>query len=249
MKTWGNTILITGGGSGIGFETAKRFSENGNRVILVGRDGRKLGSAVRKLLHASFIEADITVPEQLTALVERVKRDFADLNMLMNNAGRVHIHDVSKSENAAALAREEMQINYFAAVELTTQLLPLLRKAPEAAVINVSSIVAFAPSLMLPTYSASKAALHAYSQVLRLSLASTSNVKVFELMPPLVDTAFAEAIASDKKIPAAQVADELFESMKTDTYEVRVASTQQLYHSFLGAPDKAMLVLNGLVTN
>ncbi|AYB29976.1 SDR family oxidoreductase [Chryseolinea soli] len=249
MKTSKNTILITGGGSGIGFETAKLLSQKGNTVIITGRNEEKLKAAAQQLGNVHYIVADVTKEGDVNALIERIKKDFSDLNVLMNNAGLVYLHKVSESPNAATFAREEMETNYFAVVNLTTKLLPLLNKQPEAAVINVSSIVAFAPGLSLPTYSASKAALHSYTQALRLSLAKDSNVKVFELMPPLVDTEFAKDIPSDTKISPQEVAEDLVRSLETNNYEVRVASTEQLYSNFLSQSDKAVLVLNRLEQN
>lgn len=249
MKTSKNTILITGGGSGIGFETAKLLSQKGNTVIITGRNEEKLKAAVQQLNNVQYIVADVTKEDDVNALIGKINKDFPALNVLMNNAGLVFLHKVSESPNAAALAREEMETNYFAAVNLTTKLLPQLKKQPEAAVINVSSIVAFAPGLSLPTYSASKAALHSYTQALRLSLAPNTNVKVFELMPPLVDTEFAKDIPSDNKISPQEVAEDLMQSLETNNYEVRVASTEQLYSNFLSRSDKAVLALNRLEQN
>lgn len=249
MKTSKNTILITGGGSGIGFETAKLLSQKGNTVIITGRNEERLKAAAQQLSNAHYIVADVTKEADVNALIGKIHKDFPDLNVLMNNAGLVFLHKVSESLNAATLAREEMETNYFAAVNLTTRLLPLLKKQAEAAVINVSSIVAFAPGLSLPTYSASKAALHSYTQALRLSLAPDTNVKVFELMPPLVDTEFAKDIPSDSKISPQEVAEDLVQSLETNNYEVRVASTEQLYSNFLSQSDKAVLALNRLEQN
>jgi len=249
MKTSKNTILITGGGSGIGFETAKLLSQKGNTVIITGRNEEKLKAAAQQLNHVHYIVADVTKENDVDALIAKIKKDFPSLNVLMNNAGLVFLHNVSKSSNAASLAREEMDTNYFAVVNLTTRLLPLLQNQPEAAVINVSSIVAFAPGLSLPTYSASKAALHSYTQALRLSLAADSPVKVFELMPPLVDTEFAKDIPSDNKISPQEVAEDLVQSLETNNYEVRVATTEQLYSNFLSQSDKAVLALNRIEQN
>jgi len=246
MQTSQNTILITGGGSGIGLETAKQFSENGNKVIIAGRDESKLRKAIAQIPKADYIVADVTVEKDIKTLVHRITREFPDLNILMNNAGHGSLHRLSDLKDAVAVARREMETNYFAPVNLTTKLLPLLLQSREAAVINVSSIVGFVPSLSLPTYSASKAALHSYSQVLRLSF---PNLRVFEVMPPLVDTEFVKDIPSDKKIPASQVASDLLASMKANNYEVHVASTANLYQNFLGRPDQALLALNGLQMN
>lgn len=249
MKTSQNTILITGGGSGIGLEIAKSFSQKGNQVIITGRNEDKLKKALTQLSNAHYIVTDVTNENDLNSLVDHVKTNFPDLNVLVNNAGSVVVYKLNDSDNVATIARGEMETNFFAPVNLTTKLLPILKKAPEAAVINISSITGFVPALSLPTYSASKAALHSYSQALRLSLAANSNVKVFEVMPPLVDTEFAKDIPSSSKISPSEVAEDLLESMNTNTYEVHVAATKQLYKNFLGSPDKAVLALNRIEMN
>ncbi len=250
MKTSENTILITGGGSGIGFETAKLLSQLGNTVILVGRNKEKLEAAAGKLHNnVHSIAADVTSEQDLNDLVNTIYKTFPQLNVLINNAGRATIHDVSNSPDGAIIARDEMNTNYFAALSLTNKLLPLLKSQSESAIINVSSVVAFAPGLSLPTYSASKAALHSYTQALRLSLKRDSKVKVFELMPPFVDTEFARDFKSVHKITPEEVAVALVQSLAIDRYEVRVASAEQLYNAFLSQADKAVLALNGLELN
>lgn len=249
MKTSENTILITGGGSGIGFETARLLSDLGNTVILVGRNKEKLEAAAGQLRNVHYIATDVTNEQEVNKLVDTVYKTFPRLNVLMNNAGRAVIHDVSNSPEGAVIAREEMDTNYFAVLSLTNKLLPLLRSQSEPAIINVSSVVAFAPGLSLPTYSASKAALHSYTQALRLSLRRDSNIKVFELMPPFVDTEFAKEFDSVHKISPREVAVALVQSLAIDRYEVRVASAEKLYNTFLSQADKAVLALNGLELN
>jgi uncharacterized oxidoreductase len=249
MKISHNTILITGGGSGIGFETARLLSELDNTIILVGRNKEKLEAAAGKLRNVHVVVADVTREQDVDALVHTIHKNFPRLNVLMNNAGHAVIHDVSKSLNGATIAREEMETNYFAVLSLTNKLIPLLKSQNESAIINVSSVVAFAPGLSLPTYSASKAALHSYTQALRLSLKRDSTVKVFELMPPFVDTEFAKDFHSVHKISPEEVALALLQSMAIDRYEVRVATAEHLYNTFLSQSDKAVLALNGLELN
>jgi uncharacterized oxidoreductase len=249
MKTLNNTILITGGGSGIGFETARLLSQLGNTIILTGRNEEKLKAAAQQLNNTHYIKADVTKEEDVNALIKEIHAHYPGLNMLMNNAGRVTLHDISNSPDAVTIAREEMETNYFAALNLTNRLLPSLKSQSESAIINVSSIVAFAPALSLPTCSASKAALHSYTQVLRLSLSKEPHVKVFELMPPLVDTEFAKGIPSDKKISPQEVAVALVQALAIDRYEVRVAAAERLYNKFMSQADKAILALNGIEQN
>src|SRR5262245_3404266 len=115
MKTSQNTILITGGGSGIGFETAKLLSEKGNTVIITGRDENKLKNAAAQLKNVFYIVADVTKEHNVDMLVDRITKVFPEINILINNAGRAVIHKVNESPNAASIAREEMETNYFAA--------------------------------------------------------------------------------------------------------------------------------------
>jgi uncharacterized oxidoreductase len=114
----------------------------------------------------------------------------------------------------------------------------------EAAIVNVSSIVAIVPG-SLSTYSASKAALHSYTQSLRIALAkANSNVQVYELMPPLVDTEFSAPIGGKNGISAARVAAELLDGLKNDTYEIRVGNTQVIYDLYLKSPEDALMAMN-----
>jgi uncharacterized oxidoreductase len=242
MKTTKNTVLITGGGSGIGFETAKLLSKKGNDVIIVGRNETKLSSAAAQLENVSTFTCDITRKEDVDALVQHVIKNFASLNILMNNAGKAHAYALSEHANAFEKAEEEMLTNYLATVRLTEKFLPLLKSKSEAGIINVTSVVAFAPAAMLSTYSATKAALHSYSQTLRLSLKST-NVKVFELMPPLVDTEFSRTIPGDKIHPSVVVED-LLTALQNDHFEIHVGNTALVYKKFLASPAEALMALN-----
>lgn len=245
MKTTGNTILITGGGSGIGFETAKLFAANNNRVIIIGRNKNKLAKAAEEIPGAVTIECDITNEKSVDELVERLNREFPYLNILMNNAGKATIYSLGENENAFLNASEEMQVNFLSAIRLTEKLLPLLKNKKEAAIINNSSVAAFAPAFRLPTYSASKAALHSYTQSLRHVLQQTSNIKVFEVLPPLVDTDFAKELPGNK-IPPQTVAQAIIDAVEKDEYEIHVAGAADLFRLFLSSPQQAFKVLNGV---
>ena len=243
MNTQQNTILITGGSAGIGMAIAKLFSENGNQVIITGRNEERLQKAAAQLKNVTAIQADVTKEEDMDKLVARVQRDFPALNILINNAGNAYVYKLGQGANAAAKASEEMLTNYLAPISLTEKLLPLLEKQPEAAVVNVSSIVAFAPGQRLPTYAASKAALHSYTLSLRLALEPTS-VKVFELMPPLVDTEFSTEIGGANGIAPSVVAEDLFTAFENNTYQIHVGRTADLYQLSLASPAEALLAMN-----
>jgi len=246
MKTTKNTILITGGSAGIGFETAKLLSEQGNKVIIVGRNQERLDQAKAKLNSVTAIKADVSNAEDLTQLVDQINRDFPELNIVINNAGRAIVYNLSDdAQDAFANAEDEMLTNYLSIIKLNQKLLPLLKKQEEAAIVNVSSVVAYVPGVNLPTYAASKAALHSYTTSLRLSLEHTP-VKVFELMPPLVDTEFSFEIGGHNGIHPSVVANGLLNALRNNEFEIRVGDTAKIYELFLSSPTEALNVMNGL---
>ena len=242
MKTSQNTVLITGGSAGIGFEIAKQLSTKNNHVIIVGRNAERLEKAAGQLQNATAITADIADAADVDKLVSKLNSDFPALNMVINNAGYATLNSIVNDDDIFDKAGAEMHTNYLSVLRLNQKLLPLLQKQQESAIVNVSSIVAFVPGKLTATYSATKAALHSYTQALRVALADTT-VKVFELMPPLVDTEFSAEIGGHNGIPASQVADELIAGLETDNYEIRVAGTEQLYQLFLSSPAEALKVM------
>ena len=244
MKLHNMTVLITGGGSGIGFETAKLFSQQGHRVIITGRNKERLDAAAAQLKNTTAIQADINDAASVDSLVNRVREEFPQLDVLVNNAGVAYLYKLSGDSDAFSKATEEFATNFFSTIRLTEKLLPVLDKQAQAAIVNVTSIVAFAPGSSLPTYSASKAALHSYTQTLRLTLKSSA-IRVFEVMPPLVDTDFARDIPGSKISPL-EVAESILNGLKDDIEEIHVASTAGLYKLFLTSPEKALYHLNGI---
>lgn len=145
MKITNNTILITGGSAGIGFEMAKLFSENGNQVIITGRNQERMAQTITKLKDTHAIISDITDAEDVEKLVAQLNKDFPRLNVVINNAARANVYHMTVSGiNAFGKASEEMLTNYLAVIRLNELLLPLLKQQAEAAIVNVTSIVAFA---------------------------------------------------------------------------------------------------------
>lgn len=246
MTTTNNTILITGGGSGIGFEMARQLSKKGNTVIITGRNKERLEKAIPQLSNAHYIQADVTQAQDIERLVAIVKRDFPTLNILINNAGNARYYKLTDANaDAYEKAEEEIVTNYLSAIRLTEKLLPILRANGPAAIANVSSIVAFVPGITLPTYAASKAALHSYSQSLRLSLGrNNDDIKVFELMPPLVNTEFSKAIGGENGMDPKDVAESLVKAFENDQFEIRPGMTGELYQLFLSSPEAALQALN-----
>lgn len=239
-----NTILITGGSAGIGFEIAKAFTAAGNQVIITGRDQKRLDEALLQLPGAIGFKGDISNEQDTEALVSSLLKDFPTLNIVVNNAGQAYKYDIAASANAFDKAQDEMLTNYLAVVRLNEKLLPQLKTQNSAAIVNVTSIVALVPG-QLTTYSASKAALHSYSQSLRIALErSSGQVKVFELMPPLVNTSFSAIINGHNGIPASEVASDLITALQNDTYEIHVGNTKYVYELSLSAPEEALALMN-----
>ena len=244
MKTNNNNILITGGSAGIGFALAQRLSVN-NHVIITGRDEQRLKAAAARLKNVTAIVADVSDAGDVERLVGIIRRDHPELNVVINNAGKAFAYDLA-DENAEGFdkAGQEMLTNYLSVVRLNERLLPLLRVQREAAIVNVSSIVVFAPGARISTYSASKAALHSYTLSLRHLLAATGDVRVFELMPPLVNTDFSAGIGGEKGIAPAVVAEALALALENDQYEIRVGQTEDLYRLSLSSPESAFQAMN-----
>ena len=187
MKLTGRTILITGGSAGIGLAFALKFLELGNQVIVTGRRQEVIDEvkAEHPMLHT--IQSDVADSAQIAALAARVKTDFPKLDVLMNNAGIMLYKNLKAPEPDLAGLMTEMNINVGGVIGMTSAFIYILT-ANKGTVINVSSALAFAPLPATPIYSATKAAIHSYTQSLRFQL-EESGVEVIELMPPAVKTA------------------------------------------------------------
>ncbi|GAB3783856.1 SDR family oxidoreductase [Spirosoma horti] len=245
MNISNKTVLITGGGSGIGFEVAKQLSAQGNKVILIGRTESTLQAAAGKLPNTVSIRCDITDEDDVDQLIQRVSAEFPTLSVLINNAGRAFVYTHAENAGAFEKSTAEFATNYFSLIRLTEGFLPLLKAQPEAAIVNVTSILAFAPSVQLPSYSDSKAAVHSYTLSLRHTLAKDTSIKVFELMPPLVNTEFSKEIGGEQNgIPPMEVAQGLIDAIERDEYEIKIGQTAEFRAFYLTAPNEAFALMN-----
>src|SRR4051812_15931911 len=178
MNLTGNTIVVTGGGSGIGLGLAVALLRRGNTVIVTGRDEKKLSEATSANPGLISRRCDLTRDDELAALIEWLTREHPSFNVLVNNAGVMHDWDVKASGHPTWKIDQEITTNLTAPVKLIQLALPHLSTKSASAIVNVSSGVAYAPLPKAPVYSATKAALHSFTQSLRIQLEGTS-VKVF----------------------------------------------------------------------
>ena len=238
MNLTGRTILITGGSAGIGLAFALKFVELGNDVIVTGRRQAVLDDVKAKRPKLHIIQSDVANPAQIAALAARVKADFPKLDVLMNNAG------IMLSKNLKAPAADlgglmaEMNINVGGVIGMTSAFIDILT-ANKGTLINVSSALAFVPMPSAPIYSASKAAIHSYTQSLRFQLEKTG-VEVIELMPPAVKTDLAADIVEGDAftlITTDELVKQSFASLKAGAVEIRPGQAKQLAFLRRLAPD------------
>ena len=238
MKLTNRTILITGGSAGIGLAFARKFLELGNEVIVTGRRQAVLEDVKAKYPKLHTIQSDVADPAQIAALAVRVKADFPKLDVLMNNAGVMLFKNLKAQTPDLAGLMVEMNINVGGVVGMTAAFMDILT-ANKGTLINVSSALAFVPLPSAPIYSASKAAIHSYTQSLRFQLEKTG-VEVIELMPPGVKTGLAADIAEGHAFPL-MTTDELvkqsFASLKAGAPEIRPGQANQLAFMHRLAPD------------
>lgn len=185
MKMTGNTMLVTGGGSGIGRALAERFHALGNRVIVAGRRVEALDEVVGANPGMTGLALDVGDPASIAEAAARLAREAPGLNVLVNNAGIMRTEALDDAYTVAD-AEATVTTNLLGPIRLTAALLPQLRAAEGAAVVNVTSGLAFVPLVATPTYSATKAAMHSWTISLRRQLAGV--VEVIELAPPAVQT-------------------------------------------------------------
>jgi len=181
----GNTILITGGGSGIGRALAEAFHKGGNQVIIAGRREAALADTAAANSGMKTAVFDITDAASIASFSERIKRDYPSLNVVIHNAGIMRPEHLKKGELEDAEAT--VATNLLGPIRLNAALLPFLLNKPKPVIITVTSGLAFVPLAITPTYCATKAAIHSYTQSLRYQLRDTP-VQVIELAPPYVQT-------------------------------------------------------------
>ncbi|PWJ57171.1 putative oxidoreductase [Dyadobacter jejuensis] len=224
MELSQHKILITGATRGIGLALAKKFLSLNNRVIITGRNEADLDSIQKQYPTLATFMGDLAVPADLDRLILFIEREHPDLNILINNAGIQYNYLFAEEPHIFSKIDYEMTVNFLAPAKLTAALLPILMANHRSAIINVSSGMAIVPKKLAAVYSASKAAMHLFSQSLRYQL---PNTRVFELIPPLVATDMTQGRGKGK-ISADQLADAFVICFKHDRFEANIGKIRLL---------------------
>jgi uncharacterized oxidoreductase len=241
MKTTDNTILITGGGSGIGRGLAEAFHRLGNQVIIAARGQKSLDETIAANPGMKSVMLDVADPKSIQSFAAQATKDYPSLNVLINNAGIMQPENLLEKPDDLSTAEKTITTNLLGPIRLTSALLPLLRKQPRATIMTVSSGLAFVPLAMTPTYCATKAAIHSYTQSLRYQLKAT-NVEMIELIPPYVQTTLmGDQQANDPNaMPLNEFIDEVMSILKSqpDAKEICVKRVYPLRFAAEGGQER-----------
>ena len=213
MELTGNTVLITGGGSGIGRGLAEAFHALGNQVIIAGRRKGALDAATAANPGMKSLMVDMQDAASIRDFAARAVAEYPGLNVLVNNAGIMRRENLAAQQADLADAEAIVATNLLGPIRLTAALLPHLEKRPRAAIVNVSSGLAFLPMAITPTYCATKAALHSYTLSLRHQLRRTA-IEVLELIPPYVQTDLMDGANDPRAMPLGEFIAEVVEILK-----------------------------------
>lgn len=216
MKSTGNTILITGGTSGIGLGLAERFHRSGNKVIVAGRRVDLLDRITAENPGMESLVLDVADPDSISRAEATVRTDHPDVNVLINNAG-IMVRENILDTGDLRVAESHIGTNLLGTIRMTYAFLPLLKDRDDATLVNVTSSLAFVPYPVTPTYNATKAALHSFTESLRVQLADAgSALKVVELIPPGVRTTLLGQQDDDQAMPLDEFLTEIMDLLRND---------------------------------
>ena len=247
MKLTGNTIFITGGGSGIGRGLAEALHIRGNQVIIAGRRAARLSEVANANPGMQYVELDIENPASIAAVASKLIAEYPKLNVLINNAGVMNTDDASAAIDEKLLVTT-LTTNVMGPIRMTGALIEHLKHQNNAAVINTSSVLGFVPLAVAAVYSATKAALHSYTMSMRYKLKGTS-VKVLEIAPPWVQTDLLGSNNEPRAMPLAEFIEETMRVLETDVEEILVARAKPLRNN--AGPGEAAFVnqFNDMLAN
>jgi len=248
MKMTGNTILITGGTSGIGLGLALRLHEAGNKVIVAGRRKELLDEITAGHPGIDALVLDVADPDSIARARETVAASHPGLNILVNNAG-IQLLESVLDPAGLQVAEDHVATNLLGTIRMTYAFLPLLVGKDDAVVVNVTSALAFVPLPITPTYNATKAALHSFSESLRIQLAGAdAGVQVIEVVPPPVRTTLMGQQDNEQSMPLDDFLTEALDLLreKPDAKELVVERARFLRDAVAtGSYDDVLAMLSG----
>ncbi|WP_323757760.1 SDR family oxidoreductase [Roseivirga sp.] len=245
MRLKNNTVLITGGSSGVGLELAQRLIQLNNKVLICGSSLQKLERAKAQMPSIDYLACDLSQEEGPSQLFDWVKEKHAACNILVNNAAITHTLDFHATANILEVAKKEIQVNLMAPIALTKLFTPLIEQNPNPAVINITSGLVYSPRAAYPFYSATKAALHSFTQVLRIQ-SSKRSLEVIEILLPVVNTPWHKGNPPKIAIPVEKAVEGMLEGLRKGQTEIKVAGVKILYALSRVAPSFALKKINNL---
>jgi uncharacterized oxidoreductase len=243
MKLKSNTILITGGSSGIGLELSRAFIQKGNKVIICGKSNEKLMAAKNIVPQLITYRCDLSDSEECTDFARKISENHPDLNVLINNAAIVNKIDFLADEKSLILAENEYQTNLLAPIRLIKLLFKTISANNSSAIINITTGLIYAPRVIYPFYNSSKSALHSFTQTLRIRL-KDEKTKVVEVMFPAVDTPWHKGNPPKIAITTEKAVTEMINGLEKGKTEIRVGGAKILYLLSRIAPGFALKKVN-----
>lgn len=228
MKLNGNTILITGGASGIGFAFAERFLKLGNKVIVCGRNREKLQKAKDQYPELIVSDCDVTKESERIEMFDWIMSEHPDVNVLVNNAGIQQRYNIltSNAKEEWSYYKKEIDSNIEAPFHFAMLFAPYFASKDYAAILNVSSGLAFTPMAIAPIYSATKAAVHSFTMSIRHQLENTA-IEVIEIAPPAVNTDLGGAGLHSFATPVDEFANAIFKGLEEGKTEIGYARAEK----------------------
>jgi uncharacterized oxidoreductase len=248
MKINENTIVITGGATGIGFALAEEFIKADNEVVICGRRELYLKEAKKKLPQLHIRVCDVSKERERKELFHWISSTFNDVNILVNNAGIQRMINLKTGESNRIKDEDEIDINLKAPIHLCELFIPWFLNRKQAAIVNVTSGLGFCPIAIMPVYCATKAALHSFTVSLRHQLRNTP-IKVFEIIPPTVDTDLDKGARNrrkqmDKGISASEVATAVIKALEKDEYETAIGMAEGIRTAVRSNPEQIFQRMN-----
>lgn len=245
MQLTGNTVLITGGSSGIGLQLSKMLIQKGNTVIICGKSNKKIMDAKKTEPKLITYQCDLSDSAECIDFTNRIKENHPKINILINNAAIVNKIDFLKDEKALELAENEYQTNLLAPIRLIKLLYNTISANESPAIINITTGLIYAPRAIYPFYNSSKSALHSFTQTLRIAL-SKEKTKVIEVMFPAVITPWHKGNPPKIAIPVEEAVSQMIKGIEKGKSEIRVGGAKMLRMISRIAPGFALKKVNSI---